>query len=147
MTCFSSTGPVDPPASSHGLPSQTELPNTAFLVVQKRSHTILTFGDDGSIVFSFLADYSTFSNPSVVALGEGLLFLKDRTRYEELEQVKAAESMMAQIFQAMNELVEMVSENISLKEEIDGLKESSGTQISSLEDHLENCQLEVEIAT
>ncbi|KAL2491986.1 hypothetical protein Adt_27614 [Abeliophyllum distichum] len=47
----------------------------------------------------------------------------------------------------MDELAEMVSKNLSLNEELAGLKESSGAHISSLEDRLENCQLEVEIAT
>ncbi|KAL2474461.1 hypothetical protein Adt_35197 [Abeliophyllum distichum] len=41
----------------------------------------------------------------------------------------------------------MFSGKLSLEEDLAGLKESSGAHIFSLEDRLENCQLEVEIAT
>ncbi|KAL2491985.1 hypothetical protein Adt_27613 [Abeliophyllum distichum] len=85
-TSSSSTGLVDLPALSHGLPSQTELPDAASLVVRKRSCTVLTSRDGGSIVFSFPADSSIFSNPCVVALGKSLLFPEDWARYEELRQ-------------------------------------------------------------
>ncbi|KAL2481687.1 Uncharacterized protein Adt_34653 [Abeliophyllum distichum] len=122
-TRASSTGPVDPPASSYGLPSQTELPDDASSIVRKRKLYNTDFWRGWFDRVFFPADSSAFSNPGVVALGEGLLFPEDRVRYEELGQVKAAEK------------------------ELTSLKESSGAHISSLEDRLENCQLEVEIAT
>ncbi|KAL2474373.1 hypothetical protein Adt_35109 [Abeliophyllum distichum] len=47
----------------------------------------------------------------------------------------------------MDEPVWMVSGKISLDEELTGLKKTSRAQISSLEDGLENYQLEVELFT
>lgn len=47
----------------------------------------------------------------------------------------------------LDELAKMVREKLALEEELVNLKKSSGDQITSLEDRLENCQLEVEIAT
>lgn len=48
---------------------------------------------------------------------------------------------------ALDDLVEMVREKLTLEEELINLKKSSGDQIAHLEDLLENCQLEVKIDT
>lgn len=47
----------------------------------------------------------------------------------------------------IDELAKMVREKLALEEELANLKKSSGAQIAFLEDRLENCHLEVEIAT
>ncbi|KAL2542219.1 hypothetical protein Adt_03197 [Abeliophyllum distichum] len=168
-TCSSSTGPIDLPASSYGLSSQIEFSDEASLAVQKRNRIVLTSEDDGSIMFSFLAESSAFSDPGMVVLGEGLLFSEERARYQELGQelqgailqkdeairqvrrVRSLQDVNTSLHgenkmltigtmdadlaakKAMDKLAEMVTENLSLKEELAGLKESLEAHISSLE--------------
>ncbi|KAL2486956.1 hypothetical protein Adt_31712 [Abeliophyllum distichum] len=118
-TSSSSIGLVDSLVSSHDLPSQTELPDAAFLVVRKWGRLVLAYEDDGSILLSFPPTLLRFltQNADLVAK------------------------------RAVDELAEMVNGKLLLEEEFAGLKESSGAHISSLEHHLENYQLDVEIAT
>ncbi|KAL2471394.1 Uncharacterized protein Adt_39530 [Abeliophyllum distichum] len=87
---YSSMGLVNTPVSSNDLSSQIELSDAASLAACMRGRPGSTLGVDGSIVLSFPPESSTFSNPGVVALGEGLLFPEDQICYEELGQVKAA---------------------------------------------------------
>ncbi|KAL2498291.1 hypothetical protein Adt_23841 [Abeliophyllum distichum] len=104
-TCSSSTGPVDPPASFHGLPSQTELLDAASLIVR----TVL---------------FSIKTRP---------LDRRDDGENEILTIRKNDADLVAK--KEMDELPEMVSENLSLKKEFAGLKVSSGAHNSSLGKH------------
>ncbi|KAL2465970.1 hypothetical protein Adt_41821 [Abeliophyllum distichum] len=52
-----------------------------------------------------------------------------------------------QLKRAIDELAGMVSRKLSLEDELAGLKKYWGAQIFSLEDRLENCHLEIKMAT